>query len=247
MSPGTAKRVFLGGTVSSAILFLVLTADTHRQVRALTRAQHLSPQVVAGKKVWHRYNCNDCHTILGFGGYYAPDMTRAYWRLGGEGIKAWVRNPAAFTSWRKMPRLNLSEQELNNLGAFLEWTSGISNNNWPPQDEKFRPATIVPPSEAKPKPAAAAPAAIARPKAPSVPAEIEALLKRGGCYGCHRIGKAGGTLGPGLDGVGKRLKRETIRKILTDPRSVNAAARMPVPSLSEKDRERLADYLSGLK
>ncbi len=30
--------------------------------------------------------CNDCHTILGFGAYYAPDMTKAYFRLGENNI-----------------------------------------------------------------------------------------------------------------------------------------------------------------
>ncbi|MGQ9834912.1 MAG: c-type cytochrome [Thermoanaerobaculaceae bacterium] len=39
---------------------------------------------MAGKRAFEKYNCNDCHTILGFGGYYAPDLTRAYQRLGGS-------------------------------------------------------------------------------------------------------------------------------------------------------------------
>jgi len=232
MSTGWAKMIFLIGTLSSAMLFLALTADTHEKVKKLTNEQNLSSAVVAGKKVWHRYNCNDCHTILGFGGYYGPDMTRVYWRLGPEGIKAVVRNPANFTTWRRMPRFNLSELELNDLVAFFQWTSGISNNNWPPQDEKRRPA--------------AAPAA-QKPKAGAPPAEIQALLNKSGCYGCHKIAGSGGTFGPALDGVGKRRDRETILKILTDPRSVNPAAKMPVTATTDKERQALADYLSGLK
>jgi nitric oxide reductase subunit C len=42
---------------------------------------------VAGKRVWQKYNCNDCHTILGFVGYYAPDMTKVYTRVGRMGIE----------------------------------------------------------------------------------------------------------------------------------------------------------------
>ncbi len=72
--------------------------DTHRQVQALTHAEKLTDQVVAGKRVWHQYNCNDCHTILGFGGYYAPDMTKAYWRRGADGITAVVREPQTHTT-----------------------------------------------------------------------------------------------------------------------------------------------------
>ncbi len=72
MSKKAAFWFFLIGTLSSAALFLVLTFDTHRQVKVLTNADRLSDEVVAGKKVWEKYNCNDCHTILGFGGYYGP-------------------------------------------------------------------------------------------------------------------------------------------------------------------------------
>ena len=82
MSWKTAKLIFYIGTLVSLVLFLGLTVDTHRQVETLSHADKLSPQVVAGKKVWHKYNCNDCHTILGFGSYYAPDMTKVYWRIG---------------------------------------------------------------------------------------------------------------------------------------------------------------------
>ena len=131
---------FTLATVSSAALFLILTLDTHRQVSKLTNAENLSEEVVAGKKTWEKYNCNDCHTILGFGGYYAPDMTKVYKRIGAEGIKAFVQNPdqTLAMSWRKMPKLDISEDETSNLVAFLKWVSEIDNNNWPPQDAKFK-------------------------------------------------------------------------------------------------------------
>ena len=32
----------------------------------------MTPAVVAGKHVWHRKNCINCHTLLGEGAYYAP-------------------------------------------------------------------------------------------------------------------------------------------------------------------------------
>ncbi len=76
MSQKTAKWIFYVGTLISLAVFLGLTVDTHRQVRTLTHADRLGEDVVAGKRVWHKYNCNDCHTILGFGAYYGPDMTK---------------------------------------------------------------------------------------------------------------------------------------------------------------------------
>jgi len=59
--------------------------DTHRQVGTLANVDKLSDQVVAGKRAFEKYNCNDCHTILGFGGYYAPDLTRVVQRSARRG------------------------------------------------------------------------------------------------------------------------------------------------------------------
>lgn len=236
MTMGWAKAIFLTGTLSSAVLFLVLTADTHEQVRVLTNEENLSAQVVAGKRVWHKYNCNDCHTILGFGGYYAADMTRAYWRQGPEGIKAFVTTPERMTTWRKMPQFHVSQQELDDLTAFLQWTSAISNNHWPPQDEKRRPSQ-----------APVSPTVESQPATPAPPAQIQALLTSKGCLGCHMLGGSGGTLGPALDQVGARRDQATIAKIIADPRSVNPAATMPVLPMSDMERQAIAEYLAGLK
>lgn len=227
MSAKTAKWIFYLGTLISAALFLGLTVDTHRQIQTLTHADQLSDQVVAGKRVWQKYNCNDCHTILGFGGYYAPDMTKVYWRRGEEGIKAVVRTPEKFTTWRKMPRLPVTDQELTQLVAFLKWTSEIDNHDWPPQDAKLRRT---------------AQAAVGLGVSPGA-----TLFKDKGCFGCHRLNETGGTLGPDLTHVGARRDRSTLEKILEDPKSVNPQATMPAPGLGRTERDQLADFLAGLK
>lgn len=62
-------------TLASAVVFLGMTVDSIRQVPARTHSDQLSPDAVEGKRIWQQYDCNDCHTILGIGGYYAPDVT----------------------------------------------------------------------------------------------------------------------------------------------------------------------------
>ena len=227
MSARTAKWIFYLGTLVSLVIFLGLTVDTHHQIQTLTHTDQLNEPVVAGKRVWQKYNCNDCHTILGFGGYYAPDMTKAYWRRGEEGIKAMVRTPEKLTTWRKMPHFALSDQELNDLVAFLKWTSEIDTHDWPPQDAKLRRT---------------AQAAVAMAVSPGA-----ALFKDKGCFGCHKMDGTGGTLGPDLTRVGGQLNRETIAKILENPKSVNPQAVMPPPALSPDERNQIADFLAGKK
>jgi nitric oxide reductase subunit C len=227
MSWKTAKLIFYLGTLVSLGLFLILTVDTHRQVETLTHADRLSAEVVAGKRVWHKYNCNDCHTILGFGAYYAPDMTKVYWRLGGEGIKGVVRNPEKFTTWRKMPRIPITDKELEDLVAFFKWTSEIDTNEWPPQDRKLRPV---------------AGRAVSLGLSPGA-----TLFQEKGCFACHRVNETGGLLGPDLTRVGSRLPRETIEKVLTDPRSVKPDAIMPPAALAREEIDALARFLAELK
>ncbi len=227
MSLRIARWIFVLGTFISLFLFLALTLDTHRQVAVLTHAEQLSPEAVAGKRVWQKYNCNDCHTILGFGSYYAPDMTKVYWRRGGEGIKAVIRNPEKFTTWRKMPRLALTDKEIADLVVFLAWTSEIENEAWPPQDQRLRP------TKGRAVVLGVSPGAV--------------LFQEKGCFACHRIYETGGTLGPELTHVGSRLTYESIERILTDPRSVNPQATMPLPALSHEERDGLASFLAKMK
>jgi len=224
MSWKVARLIFYVGTLISLGLFLALTIDTHRQIGALTRADRLSVQVVAGKRVWQKYNCNDCHTILGFGGYYAPDLTKVYWKRGAETIKGAIRTPEQFTTWRKMPRLPLSDRELADLVAFLQWTSEIDTHGWPPQDQKRRGKALI---------LGASPGA--------------SLFQEKGCFDCHRLNGIGGDLGPDLSRVGSRQSGEVIEKLLADPLSVNPQGEMPVPELTEAERLQLARFLTELK
>jgi nitric oxide reductase subunit C len=42
----------------------------------LTNADRITDEVLAGKDLWHHNNCVNCHTLMGEGAYYAPDLTQ---------------------------------------------------------------------------------------------------------------------------------------------------------------------------
>ncbi len=233
LSPKTAKVIFYVGTLSSLVLFLVLTVDTHRQVRVLTNADKLSDKVVAGKRVWQKYNCNDCHTILGFGGYYAPDMTKAYKRLGEVGIRERVLRPEVIfaRSWRKMPNQKVSKEEVTDLVAFFKWVSEIDTHDWPPQDsEKMAKASV-------------AKLIAMTGMSPGV-----ALFKEKGCLGCHRVGEVGSDVGPRMEGVGPKYDKKNLAQYIINPQKVDPKSKMPAqPGLSQEDAMRIAEFLMVLK
>lgn len=98
--------------------------------------------VTLGKKVIQGRNCINCHTILGNGAYYAPDLTKAWldpaW--GAEMIRenlmlSFLKDPTTnartFGTGRRMPNLGLTEDEARGVIAFLKWMSAIDTNGFP--------------------------------------------------------------------------------------------------------------------
>jgi nitric oxide reductase subunit C len=233
MSKKAAFWIFLIGTVASAVMFLGLTWDTHRQIEALSHVDKLSPKVVEGKRVFEKYNCNDCHTILGFGAYYAPDLTKVVQRVGEEGIRFRVKDPAkAFAaSWRKMPNQHVSDADIDSLVAFFTWVGNVENGDWPPQDSKTRLSRR---EERMVAGAGVSPGA--------------AVFQSRGCMNCHSLHGTGGTFGPALDTVGRKMSLEQIEHYIKDPKSVNPKALMPPQNaLSNKELEEVARFLANLK
>lgn len=228
MANRNAFFIFIAGTAISLAIFLWLTVDTHRQVDALTHAENLSDQVVAGKHVWEKKNCNECHTILGFGIYYAPDLTRVYNRIGPEGIKSAVMSPEVTfaSSIRKMPNLGVTEQENADLTAFFEWVGNIDNHDWPPQDKD------------------AAMSASQRRLAGAGLSRGASAYKEN-CIRCHSLGGSGGSSGPALDSIGDKYDAAAISRLIADPSSVQPGSRMMAfPAISADDRQAIGEFLA---
>ena len=76
MTKRQGRLFFIVCTVLFSVVFIALTIDSHRQFGKLTNADKITPEVIAGKHVWHKNNCINCHTLMGEGAYYAPDLTK---------------------------------------------------------------------------------------------------------------------------------------------------------------------------
>lgn len=107
----------------------------------------LSPQeaeqlVNLGKLTVQAKNCMNCHTLLGNGAYYAPDLTKA-WLDPGWGAEAAreqlmisflmdpMTNARTYGTNRRMPQLDITEDEAKGIIAFLKWMSAIDTNGFP--------------------------------------------------------------------------------------------------------------------
>ncbi|HMB75656.1 MAG TPA: cytochrome c [Kiloniellaceae bacterium] len=144
LTKAQARNIFLGGSLFFLVVFVGLTVQSHLYaLNTSTNNDQLTESVVRGKHVWEKHACINCHTILGEGAYFAPELGNVFFRYGGrddpegakETIKAWMQaQPSGIEGRRQMPQFNLSEQELNDLADYLEWVSHINTQDWPPND-----------------------------------------------------------------------------------------------------------------
>jgi nitric oxide reductase subunit C len=131
-----ARNIFYGGSLFFILLFLALTFDTTRALPERDQRDQITPQVAMGKQVWEENNCIGCHTLLGEGAYFAPELGNVYKRRGPDFIKVWMKSqPTGAPGRRQMPQFNLDQEELDALVAFLKYASEIDAADWPPNIE----------------------------------------------------------------------------------------------------------------
>jgi nitric oxide reductase subunit C len=136
-----ARNTFFGGTLFFVLLFAVLVFDTEQRTPQRSNSAELTPAVVRGKHLWETRNCIGCHTLLGEGAYFAPELGNVYARRGGDAggaefIKAWIQSqPTGAPGRRQMPQFHFTDAQLDDLVAFLRWVNKVNTENWPPNKE----------------------------------------------------------------------------------------------------------------
>lgn len=135
LSKSHARLFFLGGTVISFAIFLGLTWTTlAKEVPKNTNPQNLTPEVVHGKELWDENNCMGCHTILGEGAYYAPELTKVIERRGEDYVRAALISKVPWAPrGRKMVAYAFSDEDANDLIEFLKWIGETDLNGFPPK------------------------------------------------------------------------------------------------------------------
>ena len=144
MTKSMARNIFYGGSLFFIIIFAVLAFNSHRYILTTsTDAATLTDSVIAGKRIWEAKTCINCHTILGEGAYFAPELGNVMKRWGVQDdpvaatdmLKAWMQSmPSGTPGRRQMPKFDLTDEQYRNLADFLLWANKIRTQNWPPND-----------------------------------------------------------------------------------------------------------------
>lgn len=142
LTKSAARNIFYGGSGFFLLIFVGLTVQSCNYVTSSsTDVKGLTDSVARGKRIWEHNACVDCHTILGEGAYFAPELGNVFIRYGGdkdpkgarEAIMGFIKSqPSGVAGRRQMPNFKLSDKELEDLANFFEWTSRINTQKWPP-------------------------------------------------------------------------------------------------------------------
>ncbi|HEC04765.1 MAG TPA: cytochrome c [Thiothrix sp.] len=134
---GMARNIYYGGGVFFFLVLIGLTVDTVVSLPKTDNSENLTEQVAAGKRLWERNDCIGCHTLLGEGAYFAPELGNVYTRFGEstEAIKGFIKSRPknGIPNRRSMPQFNFTDEELEALAQFLKYSDGIKTaRDWPP-------------------------------------------------------------------------------------------------------------------
>ncbi|WP_456422392.1 c-type cytochrome [Lutibacter sp.] len=131
LSKKQARAFFLGGTLVTFLVFIGLTVYSLSKGNDQTNNENLTAEVVRGKEIWESNNCMGCHTILGEGSYYAPELTKVIDRRGEGYVKAILMTPVPWQpNGRKMVAYGMTEAEATDVISFFKWIGKIDLNGF---------------------------------------------------------------------------------------------------------------------
>jgi nitric oxide reductase subunit C len=131
LSKSQARAFFLGGTLVTFLVFIGLTIYSFMPKNDQTNYGKIDAQVVKGKEIWESNNCMGCHTILGEGAYYAPELTKVIDRRGDAYVKAVLMSKEPWAPrGRKMVAYAMTEADAEAVVAYFKWIGKVDLNGF---------------------------------------------------------------------------------------------------------------------
>ena len=131
LSKKQARAFFLGGTLVTFLIFIGLTVFSLSKAQDQTHEEELTESAIRGKYLWEANNCMGCHTLLGEGGYYAPELTKVIERRGEGYVKAVLMSKTPWkVTGRQMVAYGMTADEANDMVEFFKWIGNIDLNGF---------------------------------------------------------------------------------------------------------------------
>ena len=174
-------------------------------------------------QLYQRYKCYVCHSINGYGGTLAPDLSFEGSRSRRDWIASFLKHPQTIRPALtvRMPDFNLTDGEAGTLADYL--STALRSQHVPETVSESRFNAEM----------------AARGK--------ELYEKKYECQSCHTIGSSGGYVGPSLNSAGDWLTPAWIDAWLRNPLALVPDTVEPRQSFSEQEIKDLTAYLLTLK
>jgi nitric oxide reductase subunit C len=131
LSKSQARAFFLGGTLVTFLIFIGLTVYSMMPANDQTNHENITAEVIKGKHLWEKNNCMGCHSIMGEGGYYAPELTKVIERRGEPLVKAILKSPVPWAPHgRKMVAYEMTEEEAQAMVEYFKWIGELDLNGF---------------------------------------------------------------------------------------------------------------------
>ncbi len=215
-----------------------LEAKTDSDLLANVHLEGATPQQIAhGKQLVNEYGCASCHAINGVKkpDNFAPDLSRVGSRSLAQlvfapavahtlpdYIAAKVRDPRAFGASLKMPKFNLTPQQIDDITSALLALTDRAQSEKPELRIASRPQSRYEPA-----------------------GQAGQLMRDLRCFSCHAINGRGGDMAPDLTWEGSSVQEKWLTDFLKNPNTLRPALirRMPKFNLSDAEIKELTDYM----
>ena len=217
------------GTLDLIVEYLVAIASVRRdslaRVRNEIESRNPAATAQAGEAIVRAQNCAGCHTINGMVPRASgPSLAGEGMRVQPQWLRAYLDRPTPIRlhgttpgSGSRMPGYGLDSSERDSLLAFFATDSSVAVR---------RPPVAL---------------------SPFATSKAMALLRdQMSCLGCHRIGEAGGEVGPDLSNTSARLRPEFVSRMIEDPAHASPGSFMPTIRMRETDASLIIAYVSHL-
>lgn len=207
--------------------------------------------VLEGRRAINQFRCLRCHQIYGEGESEGPELSAVGSRRDWVEIYAHLLNPQAMSPGSTMPDFPLTRAQAEAMTAYLLTLQGPERAVY---DVRYL-GREAGGSEGRGAGGVERDAYDRRPPtADRQPLEVVSLRYDGralfgdlGCKNCHRVGVAGGEVGPALTHIGRVRDGDWLRRLLRDPASVLPDGTMPRLYLNDGQVEALVEYLMTLR
>ncbi len=215
-----------------------LEAKTDSDFLANVHLPDATPQQIAhGKSLVNEYGCASCHEINGIHRpeNFAPELSRVGSRplaqlIFAPGmahtlpdyIAAKIRNPRSFGPGLKMPRFNLTAQQVDALTTALLALTDRAQSQPPALRLASQPQSHYEPA-----------------------GRVGQLIRDLRCFSCHQINGRGGDMAPDLTWEGSSVQPKWLADFFKNPNTLRPALirRMPKFNLSDAEIKTLSDYI----